>query len=105
MVLNGRLVPCFDYRILCEYQEVLRRPKFGFSESEVRSLLDWFAFSGRSVIADPLPVEMADEADRKFYEVAHFCNAVLVTGNLKHFPQEPQIMGVTDFLDRYQFCI
>ena len=42
-----------------------------------------------------------DEADKKFYEVAKFCGAVLVTGNLKHFPKDPLVMSVTDFLDRY----
>ncbi len=34
-------------------------------------------------------------------EVAKFCGAVLVTGNIKHFPQKPFIMTVSDFLERY----
>ena len=37
MVLTGDIVPCYDYRILCEYREVLQRPKFGFSKSEINS--------------------------------------------------------------------
>ena len=31
-----------------------------------------------------------DESDRKFYEVAKFCHAPLITGNIKHFPDEEQ---------------
>lgn len=100
LVLTGDIVPCFDYRILCEYREVLRRPKFGFSNSEVNSLLDWFESFGRSVLADPLEEVFVDEADKKFYEVAKFCSAVLIAGNIKHFPKDPAVMGVSDFLDK-----
>ena len=100
MVLSGALIPCYDYRILCEYREVLQRPKFGFSKGEVNSLLDWFESNGRSVVADPLDDVFIDEADKKFYEVAKFCGAVLVTGNLKHFPEEPQVLSVAGFLEQ-----
>ena len=96
MVLTDDIVPCYDYRILCEYREVLQRPKFGFSKSEINALLDWFEAYGRSVLAEPLE----DEADKKFYEVAKFCGAVLVTGNLKHFPKDPLVMSVADFLEK-----
>lgn len=100
MVLRGELIPCYDYRILCEYREVLQRPKFKFSKSEVNSLLDWWESAGRSVLAEPLEDAFIDEADKKFYEVAKFCGAVLVTGNRKHFPEDPLVMGVADFLEK-----
>ena len=100
MVVRGVLIPCFDYRIMTEYREVLERPKFGFSKGEINSLLDWFESNGRSVVADPLDDVFIDEADKKFYEVAKFCGAVLVTGNLKHFPEDPQVVSVADFLEQ-----
>ena len=100
MVLTGDIVPCYDYRILCEYREVLQRSKFGFSKSEINSLLDWFEAYGRSVLAEPLEDVFVDEADKKFYEVAKFCGAVLVTGNLKHFPEDPLVMSVADFVEQ-----
>lgn len=80
MVLSGQLVPCYDYRILSEYQEVLQRPRFGFTRGEVHSLLDWIESYGRSVIAAPLADSFVDEADKKFYEVAKLCGVPLVTG-------------------------
>lgn len=47
MVLTGGIVHCYDYRILCEYREVLQRPKFGFSKSEINSLLSlWSVCTG-----------------------------------------------------------
>lgn len=99
MILNGVIIPCFDYRIMAEYREVLQRPKFGFSKSEVNSLLDWFTAIGLSVVAEPIDEVFIDKADKKFYEVAKHCGAVLITGNLKHFPADPQIVSVSAFLD------
>lgn len=100
MALSGKLIPCYDYRILCEYREVLQRPRFGFTSGEVNSLLDWIESYGRSVIAEPLGDEFIDEADKKFYEVAKFCGAALITGNLKHFPEDPLVMSVAEFLEK-----
>lgn len=101
LVISGALVPCYDYRIMCEYRDVLRRPRFGFSEGEINALLDWIETCGRSVVADYIDVPFVDEEDRKFYEVAQLCRAVLVTGNIKHFPADPIVITVNDFLDRY----
>ncbi len=98
MVLNGRLIPCYDWRILCEYREVLLRPKFGFTQSEVNALLEWFESFGRSVVAEPCEESFIDESEKKFYEVAKFCNATLITGNIKHFPDNPNIVTVSEFL-------
>lgn len=97
MILTGQLIPCYDYRILTEYRQVLSRPRFNFSDGEIDSLLEWIETSGRSIVADPIN---EDESDKKFYEVAKFCGAILITGNLKHFPNDPQVMNVSSFLER-----
>lgn len=101
MVLNGTITPCYDYRIICEYRDVLKRPKFGFSDGEINSLIDWFESNGQSVIAEPVNKKFNDEEDKKFYEVAKHCNAILVTGNLKHFPKESWIKNPIDFLKKH----
>lgn len=100
MVLSGRLIPCYDYRILCEYREVLQRPRFGFTSGEVNSLLDWIESYGHSVIAEQVEDVFIDEADKKFYEVAKVCGATLITGNLKHFPDDPLVVSVATFLEK-----
>lgn len=98
MVLRGELIPCYDCRVMDEYQRVLRRPKFGFTAGEVNALLDWFEAYGRSVVPAPVDIDFVDEADRKFYEVAKHCHAVLITGNLRHFPDDPDVMNANGFL-------
>ena len=97
-VIAGNLKLCHDYRILTEYREVLSRPKFKFSSWQINFLLETFEKDGISVIPQPLTnIPFADESDKVFYEVAKFCSAPLVTGNLKHFPQDDCIIKVTDF--------
>ena len=100
--ITGRFRLCYDFRILGEYERVLRYPKFRFQEWEIRALLEPLVKDGLSVVAEPLPqIPFVDESDRKFLEVARFCNAPLVTGNLAHFPQDKLVMSVAEFYDRY----
>ena len=101
LIISGGLIPCYDYRILSEYKEVLTRPKFKFTGGEVSALLDWISDTGRSVVAEPLNVDFSDEADKKFYEVAKFCGAKLITGNIKHFPKDNAVLTVSEFLEQY----
>ena len=105
LVLSGHLIPCYDHRIMLEYRQVLQRPKFRFRPSEINALLDWFKQTGRSVIPAPVDISFVDEADRKFYEVARYCGAVLITGNLKHFPNDDAVMSVSDFLERNHWAV
>lgn len=105
LVLSGHLIPCYDYRIMLEYRQVLQRPKFRFRPAEINALLDWFKQTGRSVVPAPVEVSFMDEADRKFYEVAKHCGAVLIPGNLKHFPNDDAIMSVSDFLERNRWTV
>ncbi len=94
---------CYDYRILEEYDRVLHYPKLKFSEWEINSILDPLIKNGISVIPDPIPdiPFERDETDRKFYEVAKFCHAVLISGNLVHYPTEPNILSPADFCRKY----
>ena len=105
LILSGDLTPCYDHRIMLEYRQVLQRPKFRFRPSEINALLDWFKQSGRSVVPTPVDTPFVDEADRKFYEVAKYCGAVLITGNLKHFPNDDAVMSVSDFLERNHWSV
>ena len=105
LVLSGQLTPCYDHRIMLEYRQVLQRPKFQFRPAEINALLDWFKQTGRSVVPAPVEVPFVDEADRKFYEVAKYCGAVLITGNLRHFPNDNAVISVSDFLEQNRWTI
>ena len=89
MVSAGELTLSFDARILSEYNEVLRRPRFGFEEEKVAAFLDYIVYRGRAVAPSPLSHSLPDPDDEPFLEVTLASQAVyLVTGNQKHFPAE-----------------
>jgi putative PIN family toxin of toxin-antitoxin system len=91
----------FDSRISSEYINVISRPKFGFDLEKNLRLLDLLLSKGLSIIAGQDDTPMPDETDRPFYEVALTLNALLITGNRKHFPQSPLIVTPAEFLSMY----
>lgn len=87
MVSSGELVLFFDARILAEYSEVLRRPKFKFDKERVDATLDYIEHSGLTIASSPLLQSLQDPDDEPFLEVAIAGKATcLVTGNQAHFP-------------------
>ena len=99
MVLESVLTPCHDYRIINEYNQVLRRSKFHFSASDVEDMLDYIVNRGHSIVASAAECPFADESDRKFYEVAASAGAILITGNIRHYPVRSFIMSPAGFLE------
>lgn len=88
-VLNDRSTLFLDARIFQEYAEVLARPKFGLPQGAVKSLLQGLHDLSTWVLAAPLPPDLLpDPDDLPFLELAHTAEAILVTGNLRHFPSE-----------------
>lgn len=92
--LTGEFTLCCDERILSEYELVLNRPKFRFRPDLVIGLMDFIRSNCLLITPAPLDIPFTDEADRKFYEAAQYCNALLVTGNRKHFPDDPLVKSV-----------
>ena len=86
LVLAGVLQLCADARILDEYERVLRRPLFQIPPDDVTELLDLLRLGAEVVTPPPLAVELPDPDDVAFAELAADRGAVLVTGNLRHFP-------------------
>ena len=107
MIAAGSLSLLYDARIMTEYIQVLKRPKFSFSPEHIEALLDQVKAGGVIVAADPLSVRLPDEEDEAFLEVALAGHAeCLITGNLKHFPsaarQGIQVLTPAEFLDFYR---
>ena len=101
LVLEGSLTICYDSRIMTEYTDVLCRSEFPFNESDVNRLLDRIKEKGISVVAPKLEGSFIDDDDRMFYEVAVYCNATLITGNTRHYPDKPFIMTAAKFLESF----
>ncbi len=107
MLSSGNLTLYFDSRILSEYNEVLRRPKFRFQIDKVVVLLDHIENRGHIVASSPLSDLLPDPGDEPFLEVAVAGQAVcLVTGNQAHFPpkkcQGIKVLSPGEFLTFYR---
>ena len=82
-LFSGDVIPVFSDDILAEYNEVLRRKKFNFSEDVVRTLLDTITSIGESITPSPSGEDLPDLKDLPFYEVVlekEADNAYLITG-------------------------
>lgn len=104
MAASGILELCYDARILCEYRNVLLRPKFAFDQVQVDYLLDHIRACGDLVAAKPLAKRLPDGDDEPFLEVALAGKArCLVTGNPKHYPVKERegmlVVSPAEFLD------
>lgn len=85
-VFSNLVYPCFDARIIDEYERVLQRPRFRFRSDDVRALLDFFVRAGFPVTPEPVSLELPDPSDLPFVEVARATDSPIVTGNVRHFP-------------------
>lgn len=98
-IFHDIVTPLYNDEILNEYNTVLRRSKFNFSENRIKTTLETIAAKGihseRLNSGEILP----DPKDMVFYEVA-LCkeDSFLVTGNIKHFPKKPFIVTPSEML-------
>ena len=89
LLCDGLFEPCTDARVLSEYEDVLRRPKFGNDAEVVDALLEAVRRHGLPVASVPLPRGLPDVDDEQFVEVGLAGGArCLVTGNGAHFPDD-----------------
>ncbi len=90
-IADGRITPLYHKDILKEYEEVLSRPKFKFSYSVVKTVLDSIVECGVEVFPKPTGEILVDLDDLVFY--------YLVTGNKKHYPVRDFIVTPAEMMD------
>lgn len=103
LVFKNIITPCYDERIMKEYESVLARPKFNFDPLRVRQLIKHISTNGKQVIPINLDIVFTDKDDKKFYEVAKSCKAEIITENTKHFPPDEIVLTAAEFLEKYNF--
>jgi len=98
---QGKLQACYNQTILDEYEEVLSRSKFKFKipREDIQEITETIKEDGLFVDVQPSSFPMLDETDRVFYDVGRAAGALLITGNKKHYPDEPFIVTPSDFVN------
>lgn len=99
-IMNGQIIPLYNEEIISEYEIVLNRPAFHFSEEKVDLYINAIRQKGLLTSRIPSDFEFPDPDDAVFYEVALSKeDAYVVTGNLKHFPQTPIVVTPAEMID------
>ena len=96
---NNRFNFYFNAEIIEEYKDVLHRENLGLRSQDVNELIDLIKTIGVSIIPDKSDVALLDEDDRIFYDLAKSTNAYLITGNTKHYPNDPLIVTPARFVE------
>jgi len=99
LFLTGILALAYSEEILMEYRDVLHRPRLRIPAEDADTVLDVIRQYGEQVEPIPSIDPMADEDDRIFYDTAKSAGAYLITGNKRHFPDEPFILTPAEFLE------
>lgn len=103
-VVDGRIVLLYNEEILSEYDEVLHRSKFDFSDERIQAVVDLVK---TGLLLEPTESGEAflDSDDRVFYEVALSKDgAYMVTGNLRHFPKTPIVVTPAQMMKIVEGC-
>jgi putative PIN family toxin of toxin-antitoxin system len=105
LLLEEKATICYDSRIIAEYLDVLRRPKFGFPSKEVEDIIDFIKVSGTLCTAYSDLVKSTHRADLPFAQACLAAGAeYLITGNTQHFPKnigQASVVTPSKFLERF----
>ena len=103
LAFNGKIIPVLNKEIEPEYRNVLLRPKFHLTTDIVNDIVNEFKQKGLYINETHIDIELPDPKDVVFYEVVmeqrSLTSAWLVTGNIKHFPNETFIVNPRQMLD------
>jgi len=98
MFLSGEIILIINDVIMAEYTDVLYRPRLRIPTNDVSIVLDAIRAYGECIKTNTSAFPMIDEDDRVFYDTAKYYNALLITGNKRHYPNEFFIQNPNEFL-------
>lgn len=94
--LAGIIKPVYSKEIIAEYNEVLHRKKFKFSNAVIDSIIQNIIKNGIKLSGITTEEKPTDPDDVIFYEVTmdsrQTNDTFLVTGNIKDFPIKPFVV-------------
>ena len=101
-ISSGDIIPLYNQEILEEYDEVLHRAKFSFSEQRIQRMLQMIRQFGLAINPSPTGEILVDMNDLVFYEIVmekRNDDAYLITGNIRHFPERDFIVTPSEMME------
>ena len=103
LALDGPIIPLIHEDILKEYKDVLLRNKFDLPEQDINDFISDLVDRAHFLDTTKTDEMFIDQKDIVFYEITLTAkkekDAYLITGNKKHFPNEPFIVTPREMLD------
>ena len=101
LMFKSELQIYISHDILIEYKDVLSRPELDLNIKKKKIFFEVIEKIGILIEPAISTISLPDESDRIFYDTAKESGAILVTGNIKHFPEEDFIINPSEFLDEF----
>lgn len=104
LFFDNEIVLYYSKQIMNEYLEVLSREKFKFNSDFIESIKAAIEKFGIEITPKNRDTLMIDVKDKPFYEIVmdeQIDAAKLITGNIKHFPIQTNIMTPAQFMEIY----
>ena len=101
-IFDNTIIPLYSEEIMTEYIEVLSRSKFAIKQHNIGKLINIIKEKGIKVKPAKIDIELLDEDDLPFYEVVmekRSEGSMLVTGNIKHYPEKVFIVTPKEMVD------
>jgi len=99
LALDKEFQVFYTSEIMAEYVRVLARPRFNINLEKQQKIIEGLRRVGTLVAPLKSDMPLIDESDRIFYDTAKESRAILITGNIKHYPSENFVMTPTKFLN------
>lgn len=102
-VISKTIVPLLNKEIIDEYEDVLKRNKFGFDNDQVDSFIENIKANSIFLEREQTIEQFIDEDDIVFYEIVlsarHTMDAFLITGNIKHYPVRNYVVTPKEMIE------
>ena len=103
-IRKGNIIPLYNGYLLREYRRVLSRGRFGLDDCdiyEVLRLMEKPGFDGGVELVDS-GCSLLDKKDSPIFDIVQCTreyDSFLITGNVKHFPNEEYVVTPRQMLD------
>ena len=101
LVFDEKIQAYYSPAILAEYKKVLARKRLNIALEVQSDIIEAIIQAGISIEPVTSNIPMSDESDRIFYDTALESGAILITGNIKHYPTEPFVMSPASFIKTF----
>lgn len=102
MIIDSEIIPLYSIEVIKEYKKVLSRKKFSINQDLINYIVSLILNRGIAVSPKASGIELIDMKDLVFYEIVlekKKDGAYLITGNKKHFSNNPIVATAREFLD------